>query len=259
MLGLSRRRAALAEPVIDISEKDGIRTLHLGEDDTQSAMRIKNPNELVLAYSRAMLASLLFQPEPQDAVLIGLGGGSIAKWLHQALPALRLDCVELLPQVVAVARSMFHLPANDATLNVIVGDGAAYIHEGSEPLDWILMDAYSAAGIAPALATREFFAACRSRLRRDGVLSVNLWGSDKRFDHYVEQLSEAFDGQLLLLPARQRGNVVAMAFARDQGSPTWERLCALGGELRSRYGIEFDDFVTDLARMNPSTEHRLLI
>jgi spermidine synthase len=65
-------------PGIHFSEAAGLRHLHVGGRAIQSAMRLDAPDDLALAYTRAMMAALLFQPQPRDVVLIGLGGGSLA-------------------------------------------------------------------------------------------------------------------------------------------------------------------------------------
>lgn len=262
MLFRSKRVSAAAadEIVIDISEEFGIRKLHFGGDDTQSAMRVSDPEELVLAYTRCLFGFLLFIEPPREALLIGLGGGSIAKWIHARLPETRLSCVELHPQVIAVARSMFALPPDNERLAVLAGDGAAHVAKLADgATDLIIMDAYSATGIAPPLASAEFFATCRDKLSDNGVLAVNLWGSDKRFSTYCERLSEVFDGRLLCLPARQKGNVMAFAFRRGQNSPQWERLAERASRLEAQYGLEFPEFVADLARLNPHNDRRLFV
>lgn len=251
---------ALDEIVIDISEEAGIRKLHFGEHDTQSAMKVADPYELVLTYCRCMMGFLLFADAPQKALLIGLGGGSIPKWFHRHLLQTQLTCVELHQQVLSVARSMFHLPEDDERLLVIVGDGAAHVWQmDEESVDLIMMDAYSATGIALPLATTDFFAACRDRLTGNGVLAVNLWGSDKRFPEYRERLSKVFDGRVLCLPARQKGNVVAFGFKCSQNNPQWERLAERAEKLKAEYGLEFDEFVSDLARMNPHNDRRIFV
>ncbi|BCL76443.1 polyamine aminopropyltransferase [Jeongeupia sp. HS-3] len=248
------------ELLVDISEEFGIRKLHFGHDDTQSAMRISDPIELVLAYSRCVFAALLFVPSPKRMLLIGLGGGSVAKWAYAKLPETRITCVELHAQVINVARSMFSLPMDDERLEVIAGDGAAHlVGMDDDSSDFIVMDAYSATGIAPPLATTEFFAACRDKLSDDGVLAVNLWGSDKRFQQYCERLSGVFDGHLLLLPARQKGNVIAFAFKKGQGEPRWAALSQRATELEAAYGLEFSEFVADLARLNPHNDRKLFV
>ncbi len=263
MLFRSKRYSpgALGEILIDISEEGGIRKLHFGEDDTQSAMRVSDPTELVLAYSRCMFGFLLFADvPPREALLIGLGGASIPKWIHEYLTTTRLTCVELHAQVVHVARSMFHLPEDDERLSVVIGDGAAHVWQMQESsVDLIMMDAYSATGIAPPLATTDFFAACRDRLTDDGVLAVNLWGSDKRFKDYCERLAKVFDGRVACLPARQKGNVIAFGFRRGQNNPQWKMLAERAEKLKLELGLEFDEFVADLARMNPHNDRRLFL
>ncbi len=246
--------------MIDVSEEGGIRKLHFGNDDTQSAMKVNAPNELLLAYSRCVFGSLLFLEPPQKMLLIGLGGGSIAKWVHEYLPNTHLTCVELFQQVVNVARSMFFLPPDDERLEVITGDGAAHVYNmADESVDMIMMDAYSATGIAAPLASTDFFTACKHKLTDNGVLAVNLWSIDRRFEQYCTQLSEVFEGRLICLPARQKGNVIAFAFMRGQNSPQWERLTDKAKKLEAEYGLEFPEFVSDLARMNPHNDRRLFI
>jgi spermidine synthase len=244
---------------IDVSEKDGIRSLHLGSEAIQSSMRVKDPYELVLGYSRCLFAFLLLREPPRDFVMIGLGGGSIAKFIHKHMPQTRIIVVELLPQIINVARSMFFLPPDDERLTIIEGDGAAHIATLVDPVDAILLDAFGPTGIVTALSTEAFFSQCSDRLTADGVLLVNLWGSDPKFNAYVDRLSRAFDGRILCLPARQRGNVAALCFKRNHHNPTWSALTERAAELESRYPLEFREFVTDLARMNVHNERRLII
>lgn len=244
---------------IDVSEKDGIRSLHLGSGAIQSSMRIKDPYELVLGYNRSLFGFLLFREPPRDFLMIGLGGGSIPKFVHKHMPDTRTVVVELLPQIIGVARSMFHLPPDDERLQVIQGDGAEYVANMTAPVDGILLDAYGSTGIVEPLATEAFFAQCRDKLTGDGVLLVNLWQSDPRFNVYVDRLSRAFDNHILCLPVRQRGNVATLCFNRSQHNPTWASLKERASALELRYPLEFREFASDLAHMNEHNDRRLLI
>ena len=109
LMRLRRRRAGL-DGEVQISEEDGVRYLHLGTDTIQSAMRLADPDELVLSYTRSMLAFLLFGPEPRRIVNVGLGGGSLAKWIHRHLSVAEQVVLELNPRVIACARRYFNLP-----------------------------------------------------------------------------------------------------------------------------------------------------
>ncbi|MGQ5524734.1 polyamine aminopropyltransferase [Chitinimonas sp. PSY-7] len=245
--------------VVDVSEKDGIRSLHLGSEAIQSSMRVRDPIELVLGYSRCMFSFLLFRDVPNSMVVIGLGGGSIPKFVHHYMQDTSIVAVELLPQVVHVARSMFCLPQDDERLQVVIGDGATYIADMVNPVDVIMLDAFGPTGIAESLSTEDFFGNCRNRLTTDGSLLVNLWGSDPRFQVYVDRLTRAFDGQVLCLPARQRGNITAICFKRGSHNPSWSSLKERASVLEAHFPLEFSEFVTDLTRMNEHNDRRLVI
>jgi len=257
--GKRMHKSAFDDVVVDVSEKDGIRSLHLGSEAIQSSMRIRDPYELVLAYSRCMFAFMLFREAPANVLVLGLGGGSIPKFLHRHFPDTRTVTVELLPQIVHVARSMFHLPPDDERHQVVITDAAAYIDQMAAPVDLILHDAFGPTGIVDALSSISFFEACRDRLTRDGCLVVNLWGSDPRFQEHLARLSTAFDGRVLCLPARQRGNITVLCFRRTNHDPTWTSLKERASTLESHIPLEFVEFVSDLARMNDHNERRLHI
>src|SRR5688572_28985611 len=101
------RKPTEDEETAYVSERFGVRTLHIGSDTVQSAMRLARPNDLELSYTRSMMAFLLFVPAPRRALLIGLGGGSLAKFMYHRLPATRTRAVEVNVRVAAIARQSF--------------------------------------------------------------------------------------------------------------------------------------------------------
>ncbi len=248
-----------AGPVIDISEQKGIRSLHLNSDTVQSSMLIADPYRLVLAYTKVVMGFLLFNPAPKDIWMIGLGGASLPKFIHRYLPASRCRVIELHPEVITMARSMFALPPDDNRLQVVLGDGAEYVMKHEAGCDVLIVDGFDGVQIAPELATPAFFANCAHALKDEGIFVMNLWGSDKGFQRHVEAISTAFEDRILLLPAREKGNVIAFAFKSPQGEPKWETLRERGKELQALLGLDFLDLVADLSRMNLCTEKRLLI
>jgi len=66
---------------------------------------------------------------PRRCVLVGLGGGSLAMFLHRAFPRLQLDVVELDPSVVRSAWRYFGFQERPPALRVHVGDGVEFVHE----------------------------------------------------------------------------------------------------------------------------------
>ncbi len=260
LLSRWRIHKAIADPVsVDVSEQNGVRSLHLGSDTVQSSMRVSAPNDLELPYTRSMMAFLLFHPEPREILMVGLGGGSLAKYVYHRLPGCRTTALDINPQVIAVARSHFFLPPDDERLSVRLEEGAQYVATHPAGADVILADGFDGRTLAEPLSTQLFFADCRRALTHNGVFAINLWGSDKHFPVYLQRIADGFDNLTLSLPAEKHGNIIVFGFRRSQGNPTWPSLRERAGELQNRTGLDFPRFVERLRDLNPHTEKRLLL
>lgn len=251
-----RKPAEDAETVY-VSEKFGVRSLHIGSDTVQSSMRLARPNDLELSYTRSMMAFLLFQSVQRSVLMVGLGGGSVAKFVRHHMPEVRVRVLEIDPQVVAIARQCFLVPPDDARFEVIIGDGAEYMTREDVRADVIMVDGYDAESHVEALATRQFYADCRARLAPGGVLVVNLWGGDREFNDVLKRIEDAFPDGTLCLPARKLGNVIAFGFRDPPGPLRWEVLRTRAAELEAQYGMEFPQFVAGLHAMNRHDEDQL--
>lgn len=253
-----RRRSPGHAPV-EISERNDIRFLHLGGPAVQSAMRIKEPYALDLEYTRAMMAFLLFQRDPKDIALIGLGGGSIAKFIYRYLPESRLTALEINPEVVAAARAYFMLPQDDERLSVITGDGAAFVHANPDSQDVLLVDGFDAKRIVDALASPEFYRACKAMLRPGGVAVFNLWGSDEYYPRYYDRLTRAFGEHVLQLPAEKKGNIIVFAFRKPLPSVGMDPLMREAHRLEAALGLEFEAFVSRMRNWNPASTDAFIV
>jgi spermidine synthase len=240
-----------------VTERFGVRSLHIGSDTIQSSMRLARPNDLELAYTRSMMAFMLFNERPARVVMIGMGGGSLAKFVYHRLPWAKIDVVEIDPKVVAIARQQFFVPPDDERLRVHIGNGAEWIAREGPSVDVIAVDGYDGDSQVEELSTRDFYEACRKRLAAGGALVANLWGSDRRFHEYLERIETAFPAGTLCLPAEKPGNVIVFGFRDHPGNPDWDALERKGEALQARYGLEFPRFVRGLRKMNRWDERRL--
>ena len=251
-----RKPAEDAETVY-VSERFGVRSLHIGSDTVQSAMRLARPNELELAYTRTMTAFLLFVPRPVRVLMIGLGGGSLAKFVYHRLAEVRVQVVEVNPQVLAVARRSFNVPPDGPRFEVLVADGAEYVGRSEVSADVLIVDGYDADAHAEELASKTFYETCRARLKPGGILVVNLWGGDKQFNVLLRRIEAAFPAGTLCLPAERPGNVIVFGFETNPGPCTWRALSRRAEELHVEYGLEFPRFVEALRKMNRHDGERL--
>ena len=251
------RRTTGGEDEVYITERFGVRSLHIGSDTIQSSMRLARPNDLELSYTRSMMAFLLFNEHPRCVLMIGLGGGSLAKFVYHRMPQARLEVIEVNPRVLAIARTSFYVPADDERFTVRLGDGAEWIARPAPPVDVIAVDGYDGASQVAELATPRFYETCRQRLTPGGMLVVNLWGNDRRFDEYLRRIESAFPAATLCLPAEKPGNVIVFGFRDSPGAAQWDALNVKARELEARYDLEFGRFVRGLSRMNRSTREYL--
>ena len=242
---------------VEVSEEDGVRSLHLGGDAIQSSIRLDRPDELALDYTRAMMAFLLFQPLPRDVLMIGLGGGSMARYIHQRMPATYTTVVEINPKVLAAARSLFYFPDEDACLRVEIADGADYIRYRAESADVLLVDGFDDGKQPAALCTQDFYDAAYAALREDGVMAVNFMAEEKKLDLFLQRIENSFESRVICLHAADRVNIIAFAFKSRSNELAWAELKKRARELKKIHALPLEDFVSGLKELNAHTQAKL--
>lgn len=248
-----------ANDTVDVSEINGVRALHLGSATVQSAMRIRDPFALELTYTRAIMSFLLFHTKVEDMLTIGLGGGSVAKYVYAHCPEIVSKVIEINPSIIQIARNQFHLPDNDARLEVIEADGLIYLAEHTDATDVLLIDAFDRNGIPPDFCSQDFFDQCATTLKHDGIFVINLWGSDKKFDVYLTRIEQSFDNRVLILPTGKPGNIAVFGFKRSFADLRLNSLRERAKTLEKTHKIEFLQFIEKLAEHNQSTNNRIFM
>jgi spermidine synthase len=220
------------------------RQLWLGLDLVQSSMRLDDPYALDFAYTRKMMAFLLFAPEPEHVLMVGLGGGSLAKFCHRHLPRTRMTVVEVSEDVIAM-RGEFAVPDDDR-IAIVQADAAAYLPAAEADTDVLLLDGFDASGIAPTFLNRSFYQAARRRLRAGGVLVANLAGPKACWGDHYTMLKRVFEGRVHLACVTGGDNHIAFAFADEGFPPDWRRLEDRAETLGARLPLDFPALVSRL-------------
>jgi spermidine synthase len=235
-----------------IAEDDETRALFFSWAYVQSRMRIHEPVALDLRYTRKMMAFLLFHTNPRTLLMLGLGGGSLAKYCHHHLAQARIAVVESNREVLAF-RNQFAVPPDDGRFRVIEGEAGAFIAACRDRYDVVLMDAFDRHGLAPTLCGREFYEKLRTRLRPDGILVANIAGfRDERSGH-IDTMKLVFGDNLLVLPVEEDDNDVVFAFRKPTFEPRWRWIERQVAELHCRYGLDFPMFARKLEHTRRSS------
>jgi spermidine synthase len=229
-------------PEVHYSDYRGVRSLHLGTPWIQGSMRMDEPYELELDYIQRMMAWLLFvdatSVSKRHAMQLGLGAAALTKFCRKKL-RMTVTAVELNPQVVAVCRALFKLPADDAKQRIVLADAALEIQNPMwhGTVDALAVDLYDHDAAAPVLDSADFYAHCRQLLSGDGVMTVNLFGRASSFDQSVAQISAAFgaDAVWAFKPTRE-GNTVVLA---HRSAVRWNKpqLAARAEVIEARWGL----------------------
>ncbi len=199
---------AHVKPVIyeTLSSKSLFFSMH----DIQSRMDILRPDELQFEYTRIMMGFLLHNPHPRSIAMIGLGGGSLAKFCYRCLPATDITVIEINPHVIA-HRNTFAVPPDDHRFTVRLADAAAFLRQTDEKFDVLLADGFDIDGLPPDLSTPQFYDDCSNALNQGGIFVANLHGCKPLFEVIVDRIRSGFDGNLLMV--NDPGATNRLAFA----------------------------------------------
>jgi spermidine synthase len=223
-------------PVPVVSQERGVLTLHFGSDYIQSQMVVDEPDFLALAYTRTMMAFEMFVPEPREMALIGLGGGSIAKWCYRHHPNTQLTVIEINPHVIAV-RDAFQIPQDDQRFRILCEDGAKFVANTPTLFDVLLVDCFTEKYPPRELCSQEFYDNCNQALTEVGLMVVNLCVKNHR--RILSRIHKSFGGQILL-SADKDGNTVVFACKGKSPWPEDEDAGSLRIKLRRferKYGL----------------------
>jgi spermidine synthase len=199
---------------IEISEAAGVRSLHFGTPWIQGSMRVARPWALELEYTRDMMLPLLLRgiaDVPQRVLMVGLGAGSMLKYLYRLLPDCRFTAIELDPQVIVAAHQHFRVPLPDNRLAIHCADGYTWLEQDQGKYDLLLVDGFDHNARAHRLESVDFYRLCSARLAAGAWLSCNLLTLHRSHAATRRALQTVFGDGAYLLPPCAEGNVVALA------------------------------------------------
>ena len=222
-----------------IHEGDGEVSLHFNFPTIQSRMIRAEPARLLLDYTRTMMGFLLLQPKPKRIAMIGLGGGSLAKYCRAKLPDADFTAIELSAEVIAL-RNEFEIPPDGPLFRVICGDGAAYVRGDAEPSDILLIDGFHAEGQPEQLCSTAFYDYCYSKLNEGGVLVVNLCADDTGYGSYVGRIRDSFAERIVVIEAEEGENKIVFAQKGGIFPPGFSEISERLRSLEATHPVDLD-------------------
>lgn len=154
---------------------------------------------------------------PGDAVLVGLGGGSVARNYYRA--GWKVDSVEIDPYMQRIAEEYFSCDAESSSVHVM--DGRQYFLTTDKKYDLVLLDAFGSSSIPFHLVTKEAFGLVKEHMKPGAILAMNIEARTWH-DILVHSLSATLHehfAHVLALPIAEPpntlGNLILLASDRD--------------------------------------------
>jgi spermidine synthase len=127
---------------------------------------------------------------PRRGLILGLGGGTLARLLHARWGPFPIVGVDDDPAIVELARQVGWLPSED--LQVVEADAFGYVQSCKERFDYIAVDLFRGEQLASRAFGKPFLRRLRALLVPRGRLAINLF-TDIRMLHRVGRIALFFD------------------------------------------------------------------
>ncbi|MET0052391.1 MAG: hypothetical protein ABW095_15125 [Candidatus Thiodiazotropha sp.] len=160
-----------------VHEYQGLRWLRHEDGSIQSIIWLERPDYPVFEYVRGMLCGLLFHPAPQRLLNLGLGAGTLERFLLRNLTDITLTSVEPDRDIQRMARDCFDLPGGHS---VVTQSAQDYLNGCQATYDTIFCDIHPGPGENNPLDEDRFMANLARVLAPDGVVAINLLPEDER-------------------------------------------------------------------------------
>ena len=185
-------------------------SLYFALEELQSRMSNSRPDELELNYTKTMMGFLLLHQKPRHIAMIGLGGGSLAKFCYRYLPDTNLTVVEINPHVIDL-RQRFQIPEDGERFTVIQGDGAEFLSQADSEFDVIMVDGFDHQGQPPQLCSLRFYQDCYKALSQPGILVANLHETNPLYESFIGRIDLTFEGNFGEIVGNLEGNIIVFA------------------------------------------------
>ena len=204
-----------AQRPVNVARRGAETILSIGSGATQSATLLDDPLTLPLAYTRFMMLACVLAPQLGSVLHIGLGGGTMARFLHACFPSLRQLAVEINPAVISAAYSDFGLDAVP-TLEVLTGDAVALLPGIDERFDVVFLDAFDDDKTPEGLITADRLQLMGEHLNADGWLAANVYAGNLSVRALHRRWGEVFPQ---VLQTREPPLFWPVVFANTQAEP----------------------------------------
>ncbi len=184
-----------------------------GSKYTESVRDLDSEYALPVKYTQIMPVGLVYQPEPANIIMLGLGGGVTTQYMKKYLPSTLITVVELDNEVINMAKKYFGVKESKQ-YQLVTNDARVHLRKNRIKYDIIMIDAFRGGYIPFHLLTTEFYKLIEKRMTKKAVLVINLHGGSKLFDSSMNTLKSIFTN-VDTFGSPDMGNVIIVAYDHE--------------------------------------------
>lgn len=172
------QQASRYQSLYVLETKSGNRQLVSGHPryGIQSEVNPSNPDQLVLNYVQQLQRWNCLKKKPDNIVILGGGAATLARAARMTSPQSKIKVIELDPAVLDVSTKWLYLPRSKK-IEYLEEDGRSFLKNNRQPIDLLIVDAFSRGQIPAHLLSAEFFRLAEERLGGSGIMAMNIIAS----------------------------------------------------------------------------------
>lgn len=161
---------------MQVRDQSGIRWLISSNGLVHGGMSLSDTSYPIMPYVRAMFLPFVFVENAHNLLNLGLGTGSIERYVASLNTDSLLTSVELCKDLVELSKQVFHV---DKTANVVVNDALDYLETETHQFDIIFCDLFDNTAAFNHLYKPCFFSQLYMKLADGGMAAVNFLLTDQ--------------------------------------------------------------------------------
>jgi spermidine synthase len=187
--------------------------VRIGEDGGRAALLVNgivqsiSPDDGLV--SGGYWAAMVPDDRPHHGLILGLGGGTLARMLHARWGAFPIVGVDDDPAILKLAAEVGWLPREG--LEIVVADAFAFVKDCHERFDYIAVDLFRGEELASRAFGKPFLRRLRTLLLPRGRIAINMFTDIRMLSriariqmHFEIREQRAIGGNLVVHAQRRR-------------------------------------------------------
>jgi spermidine synthase len=208
---------------IRVVQQGSVRHLFIGQGlaHHQGSVDMSDPTRHVNMFSEMSMHALRFVPEPEKALFVGLGTGTMPMCLSRHVPGAEMEILEISPVVLDLARRYF-LFEDGKNIRVRIGDAFTTMQGvQKESVDMVFLDGFGTSYVPIQLMCREFMDFVAGTLKDKAVVAVNILPPHVSFPRHMRTMLDSFGDDLYWLECGEDVQNTIMFFAKESLGPIY--------------------------------------